>query len=71
VLVASLKAAEDGDGFIARLVETRGVATSAKVTGPEGYPPIQASLRPFEIQSWRWRKEAPPVKVNLQEDAVV
>jgi alpha-mannosidase len=70
VHVAALKAAEDGDGFIARFVETRGVATEAVVTGADGFAPIRTRLRPYEIQSWRWEKGAAPVLVNLLEDAI-
>ncbi len=70
VHAASLKRAEDGDGQILRLVETRGAATSAEVSGPPGYPSIRTTLRAWEIQSWRWRPDAEPVRVDLLEDSL-
>ncbi|MBI3920472.1 MAG: alpha-mannosidase [Armatimonadetes bacterium] len=68
VHLTALKQAEDGKGFIARLVETRGKAATATVTGPRGYRTIQATLRPFEIQSWRWEKAKRPVMCDLLEE---
>jgi alpha-mannosidase len=70
VHLASLKMAEDGNGFIARLVETRGRETKTAVVGPTGYPKIETSLRPFEIQTWRWTKNKPPKLCNLLEEAM-
>lgn len=68
VHLTALKRAEDGNGFIVRLVETRGRKTSARVSGVKDYPPIQTTLRPFEIQTWRWLKGKPPVLCNLLEE---
>jgi len=70
VHVGALKRAEDGDGLVVRLVETRGSATEARVEGPEGLPPIQTRLRPWEIQSWRWRSGQTPVRCNLLEETI-
>lgn len=68
VHLAALKRAEDGEGFIARLVETRGRPTAVAVSGPPGYRSISATLLPFEIQTWRWRKGEAPVKCDLLEN---
>ncbi len=68
VHVTSLKAAEDGDGWILRLVETRGRSQAARVEGPGGYQLIETVLRPFEIQSWKWNPGAAPARVDLLED---
>ncbi len=70
VHVASLKRAEDGKGFIVRLVETRGKRTRAVVTGPKSFRAIRTVLRAFEIQSWRWRVGAKAVLCDLLEDGV-
>jgi alpha-mannosidase len=67
VHLTALKMAEDGDGFIVRLLETRGRATKAVVVGA-GDLHLQTTLRPFEIQTWRWRKGAAPVLCNLLEE---
>lgn len=70
VSVAALKRAEDGDGFIARLVETAGRPAQVRVAGPEGFPELRASLRPWEIASFRWRRGKAPIRCNLLEEAV-
>jgi hypothetical protein len=70
VHLTSLKRAEDGAGFIARLVETRGRQTTATVSGPAGYLPIHTTLRPFEIQTWRWQKGEAAVRCDLLENRV-
>jgi alpha-mannosidase len=70
VHLTSLKAAEDGDGFVVRLVETRGRKARAVVTGPEGFKRIETALRPFEIQSWRWPAGAAPVLCDLLEEPI-
>ncbi|MCE9613726.1 MAG: hypothetical protein K8T26_05585 [Lentisphaerae bacterium] len=70
VHVTALKRAEDGRGFIVRLVETRGRRTGVRVTGPEGYRAMAATLRPFEIQTWRWRRGARPVLCDVLERPV-
>ncbi|MEK7408226.1 MAG: glycoside hydrolase family 38 C-terminal domain-containing protein [Acidobacteriota bacterium] len=68
VHLTSLKMAENGEGFVARLVETRGRATAATVSGPKGYAGIKTTLRPFEIQTWRWLKGAAPILCDLLEN---
>jgi alpha-mannosidase len=70
VHLAALKGAEDGRGFVARLVETRGKETRATLKGPRGFRTIRTTLRPFEIQSWRWASGKAPVLCNLLEDPV-
>ena len=67
VHITALKQAEDGRGFVVRLVETRGRKTEACVTGPRGYRRIRTTLRPFEIQSWRWRPGKAPAPCDLLE----
>ena len=68
VHATSLKGAEDGDGWIVRLVETRGIAQNARVDGPPGCEPIETHLEPFEIQSWKWNVGGAPSRVDLLED---
>ena len=70
VHLTALKRAEDGRGFVVRLVETRGKATQATLTGPAGYRRISTALRPFEIQSWRWKRGAAPTRCDLIEKPV-
>jgi len=68
--VGAVKGAEDGKGFIVRLVETRGKESEAKVEGPKGFKAIWTVIKPFEIQSWRWVMGKAPVMVDLVEYAV-
>jgi len=68
VHLTALKRAEDGEGFIVRLVETRGRQTTATVSGPAGCPSIHTTLRPFEIQTWRWLKGEAAVLCDLLEN---
>ncbi|MBT4504735.1 MAG: hypothetical protein HOC74_43825, partial [Gemmatimonadetes bacterium] len=70
VHVGAIKKAEDGKGFIVRLVETRGKKSEAKVVGPKGFKAIRTQLKPFEIQSWRWVAGKAAVMVDLVEYAV-
>lgn len=70
VHVGAIKRAEDGRGFIVRLVETRGKKSEAKVKGPKGFKAIRTALKPYEIQSWRWVVGKAPVAVDLVEYAV-
>jgi alpha-mannosidase len=69
VHLTALKQAEDGSGFVVRLVETRGEASPARVVGPAGLPPIETRLRPYEIQTWRWRPDRAPELCDLLEDS--
>ena len=70
VSVSTLKRAEEGEGFIIRLYETRGKKNEAIVKGPQGWKPIKTTLKPFEIQTFRWSKGKKAVKCNMLEQNI-
>ncbi|MBW1636823.1 MAG: hypothetical protein JRJ68_11185, partial [Deltaproteobacteria bacterium] len=67
VSVSALKKAEDGNGFIVRLYETRGKKSEAVIKGPSGWKAIKTKLKSFEIQTFRWEKGKKAVKCNMIE----
>ena len=67
VHVTALKRAENGDGYIIRFYETRGKKTEAKIQGPRGWKSIITELKPYEIQTFRWKEKQKPEKCNMLE----
>jgi len=70
VHVTALKSAENGKGFIVRLYETRGKKSEAVINGPEGWISIKTSLKPFEIQTFRWKKGKKAISCNMLEEKI-
>jgi len=68
VHVGALKLAEDGDGYIVRLAETRGRETAARVELPFLHARIECRLGPLQIRTFRVPAGGGPVETNLIED---
>ena len=54
VVVSAIKQAEDGKGFVVRLVEQGGQQTEGRLVGRLLKTPLKFSLKPFEIATWRF-----------------
>lgn len=67
VHVTALKRAEDGDGYIIRLYETRGKKADVKINGPRGWKTISTTFKPYEIQTFRWKEKVKAERCNMLE----
>ncbi|RIX30828.1 alpha-mannosidase [Amnibacterium setariae] len=68
VQVTAVKTAEDGDDLVVRAVETSGRATDAVIALPLVGATIRATLPAHAIRTWRVRRGAEPVPVDLLEE---
>ena len=70
VEMGALKMAEDQDGYIVRLWETRGRKTQAKVVLDFIGNSFDVELAPYQIASYRVKKDGSATAVNLVEESL-
>ena len=66
-VVTALKKAEDGDGYVLRLTEYDGVASTIKLQ-LGAFEPAQISVRPYEIKTLRFRNDGTMHETNMLEE---